>query len=58
MVSAQLIGTILGIIFNTGTAFFVMDMMPDLHLGTGTWKMSSQETFLSAAGIWGCDYII
>lgn len=51
MVIAQLIGTVIGILFNTGGAFFVLDNMPGLGIfEAGDWAGTSYNTFLSAAG--------
>lgn len=54
MVAGQIIGTSIGILFNTLGAFFVIDYMGDV-LGTAQWGYPSYNTFLSAAGIWGCN---
>lgn len=53
MVFGQVLGTVIGIIFNTFGAFFVLDKMSDI-LGTNQWQYPGYATFLSAAGIWGC----
>lgn len=49
----QFIGTFIGIIINTGGAFFVMSMKsPEIFINEN-WLATGYNTFLSAAGIWG-----
>lgn len=54
MFAAQLIGTLIGIIFNTGGAFYVMDVLKSPAIFVDKqWNGNSHATFLHAAGIWG-----
>jgi OPT family small oligopeptide transporter len=50
---AQLIGTGIGVVCNTGTAFFFMDSMKELLLNDAQWKHNGPKTFTTAGGIWG-----
>jgi hypothetical protein len=50
-VAAQLIGTIIGIIFNTVGAFVVMSMSSPAIFVDNAWKATNYNIFLTAAGI-------
>lgn len=51
MVFAQMYGTLLGAIINTGCCYWVMDNM-DHILGKGDWEMSDYFVFYNAGAIW------
>lgn len=53
MVASQFIGTVIGVVCNTGVSFFVMDNMTNLLLTNSDWGYSNARTFTSAGGIWG-----
>lgn len=47
MVIAQMIGTVIGIIFNTGTAFFVIDALKNPHIFVDeSWKGTYYNIFV------------
>jgi hypothetical protein len=51
MVIAQLVGTLIGVIFNTGGVFFVLDMMTSPKIfSDAQWLAVGYNTFLNAAG--------
>jgi OPT family oligopeptide transporter len=50
---AQLIGTGIGVVCNTGTAFFFMDSVKELLLNDAQWLHNDPKTFTTAGGIWG-----
>jgi hypothetical protein len=49
-VASQLIGTIIGIIFNTFGAFIVMSMSSPAIFIDNAWKATNYNIFLTAAG--------
>jgi OPT oligopeptide transporter protein len=54
MVACQLIGTLIGILINTGGAFVILDLVstPEIFVDP-QWKGTNYTTFLNSAGIWG-----
>ncbi|KAI8903204.1 OPT oligopeptide transporter protein-domain-containing protein [Gorgonomyces haynaldii] len=54
MVTAQLIGTVIGILFNTVGALYIMDSLQSPKIFVDDlWLAQGYNTFLNAAGIWG-----
>ncbi|KAI8903159.1 OPT oligopeptide transporter protein-domain-containing protein [Gorgonomyces haynaldii] len=54
MVTAQLIGTVVGIFFNTAGAFYIMDSLTSPKIFEDElWSGADYGVFLNAAGIWG-----
>ena len=55
MFVSQMIGTILGVLVNTGSVFIVLEGMKGLNIFKHPdWLATGYKVFLSAAGIWGC----
>ncbi|KAI8908986.1 OPT oligopeptide transporter protein-domain-containing protein [Gorgonomyces haynaldii] len=53
MVFAQGLGTLFGVLCNTGATFYVMDNMKNLLYNDPNWSYNIVLTFLNAGGIWG-----
>ena len=54
MVAAQLIGTVIGAVMNTGVAFWMMDsLLPILTKFSKDWTSANYETFVNSGIIWG-----